>query len=285
MTVFQLALIYDRGQRGNFSQFIASHPHASGVSGVEDHRHRGNRKSLTSFSLCPGVVWCCEGAGVPSLARYSTWGFEWVGRLRSLGFYFNRRTCSVEIPLCLVLSCAIVSILWRQANIAVDGRGCALLTDYGLAPINFDPNFTVAATPGAVGTSGWLAPIINPLRRGDGTPRMESKTADVFAIGMFAVEVLTGKIPFEEQENEAIVLRISEGGRPEMPENTQTEDSPVISGCSSRAVGSRIPRNDPRWKRWEKFVENNNEDKSFYLKCVQITLVIWTSFSVSFSTS
>ena len=45
-------------------------------------------------------------------------------------------------------------------------------------------------------------------------PVMESKAADVFAFGMFAVEVFTGKIPFEEQKNKAVVLRISRGGRP-----------------------------------------------------------------------
>ena len=52
-------------------------------------------------------------------------------------------------------------------------------------------------------------------------PVMESKAADLLAFGMFAVEVFTGKIPFEEQKKEEVVLRISRGGRPEMPENAQ----------------------------------------------------------------
>ena len=89
-------------------------------------------------------------------------------------------------------------------------------------PINSDPMFTVAATPGAVGTSRWLAPeIITPDREGRNMPVMESKPADVFAFGMFAFEVFTGDIPFKEQKNEAVVVQISRGVRPKMPANAQ----------------------------------------------------------------
>jgi hypothetical protein len=44
-------------------------------------------------------------------------------------------------------------------------------------------------------------------------PVTETKAADVFAFEMFAVEVFTGKIPFEEQKNETVVLCVSQGGR------------------------------------------------------------------------
>ena len=120
-------------------------------------------------------------------------------------------------------------------------------------------------------------------------PAMESKTADVFAFGMFAVEVFTGKIPFGEQKNEAVVLRISEGGRPEMPENAQAvgltgEIWALLESCWQHDPKKR-PTMEEVVMRWEKFVENSNEDKNLFLKCVQISLLIWTSFSVSFSTS
>ena len=48
---------------------------------------------------------------------------------------------------------------------------------------------------------------------------------DIFALGMIVIEVFTGKIPFEEQKNEAAALRILGGGRPEMPENAQAVGS------------------------------------------------------------
>ena len=132
----------------------------------------------------------------------------------------------------------------------IDFRGRALLTKYGLAPINSDPSFTVAATPGAVGSSRWLAPeIIIPSHKRNSMPVMESKTADVFAFGMFAVEVFTGKIPFNEHKNEAVVLRISQGGRPDMPENAQAVGLTGEIWKLLESVGNRILRNDPQWKR------------------------------------
>lgn len=110
----------------------------------------------------------------------------------------------------------------RSANVVVDRSGRARLTDYGLAPITSDPSFTIAATPGSIGTSRWLAPeIITPTRKGRVMPMVESKPADVFAFGMLAVELFTGRIPFEQQRNETAVLRISQGGRPEIPRNAQ----------------------------------------------------------------
>jgi len=118
---------------------------------------------------------------------------------------------------------------------------------------------------------------------------MESKTADVFAFGMLAVEVFTDKIPFGEQKNEAAALRISLGDRPEMPENAQavgltSEIWTLLESCWQQNP-KRRPTMEEVVMRWEKFVENSNEDKNFFLKCVQISLLIWASFSVSFSTS
>ena len=131
-----------------------------------------------------------------------------------------------------------------------------------MALINSDPSFTVAATPGAVGTSRWLAPeIINPVRKGTGMPVMESKPTDVFAFAMFAIEVFTGKIPFEEQKNEAVVLRISQGGRPEMPENARAvgltdEMWKLLENCWQQNRKKR-PTMEEVVRRWQKFVEHD----------------------------
>ena len=120
-------------------------------------------------------------------------------------------------------------------------------------------------------------------------PGMESKPADVFAFGMFAVEVFTGKIPFDEHKNEAVVLRISQGGRPDMPENAQAvgltgEIWKLLESCWQQNPKKR-PTMDEIVRRWEKFVENGNDDVTFFPECVQTTLVIPTLSSVPFSTS
>jgi len=95
-------------------------------------------------------------------------------------------------------------------------------------------------------------------------PVMESKAADVFAFAMFAVEVFTGKIPFEEQKNEAVVLRISRGGRPEMPANAQAvgltaEMWKLLESCWNQSPKKR-PAMDEVVRRWRKFVENINDN-------------------------
>lgn len=161
-----------------------------------------------------------------------------------------------------------------QANVVIDRRGRARLTEYGLAPINSDPNFTVAATPGAVGTSRWLAPeIIIPVRKGSAMPAVESKPADVFAFGMFAVEVFTNKIPFEQQRNETAVLRISQGGRPEMPTDGQAVGLTTGMWGILQDCWQENPRKRPAMgevvRRWQRFV-GNDDDLNVFPECVQI---------------
>ena len=161
----------------------------------------------------------------------------------------------------------------------VDRKGRALLTEYGLAPINSDPSFTVAATPGAVGTSRWMAPeIITPTRKGAAMPVIESKPADIFAFAMVAIEVFTGKIPFEEQKNEAVALRISQGGRPAMPVNARdvgltNEMWKVLESCWRKTPKKR-PGVGELARRWQRSVARTDSDNRFIPPCVRIVLTI-----------
>lgn len=105
-----------------------------------------------------------------------------------------------------------------QANVVMSASGDAQVCDYGLSLITSNPSFTIAATPGVVGTSRWLAPeIINPPSNSSSKPSTSSKPADVFAFAMLAVEVFTGKVPFGSMKNEAVVISIAKGKRPEKP--------------------------------------------------------------------
>lgn len=118
-------------------------------------------------------------------------------------------------------------------------------------------------------------------------PVMESKAADVFAFGMFAVEVFTGKIPFEEQKNEAAVLRISQGGRPEMPENSRVMGLTVEVWNVLESCWRQDPKKRPTMgevaRRWEKFV-GEDDVLNALPECVQTNLVISTSSSIQFPT-
>ena len=166
-------------------------------------------------------------------------------------------------------------ILWRQANVVVDRMGRARLTEYGLAPINSDPTFAVAATPGAVGISRWLAPeLIIPSRKGTGMPVMESKPADVFAFAMFAVEVFTGTLPFEGRTFAMAALDALGGKRPEIPGNAQeigltSEMLKFLESCWHQDPEKR-PTMEEVVRGWRKFVVCNNNDRHTVTEWVPI---------------
>lgn len=98
-------------------------------------------------------------------------------------------------------------------------------------------------------------------------PVMESKPADIFAFGMLAIEVFTGKIPFEEQKNEAIVLRISQGARPAMPENAHGAGLSVEMWELMESCWQQNPKNRPTAgevvRRLEKLIESNENGNGF----------------------
>ena len=110
---------------------------------------------------------------------------------------------------------------------------------------------------------------------------IESKAADVFAFAMFAVEVFTGKIPFGEQRNEAVIIRISRGGRPEVPDDARevglTNDMwALIENCWHQNPDRR-PSMREVVRRLQEFVGNSGGDGAN--ECVQITLAILTASS------
>ena len=116
-------------------------------------------------------------------------------------------------------------------------------------------------------------------------PVIESKAADVFAFGMLAVEVFTGKIPFQEQKNEAAVLYILRGDRPEMPKNAQAVGLRVEIYKLMEHCWRHNPKKRPFMKevvrRLREFVEYDDDNVSV-TKCVRFTPVISSSSSVQF---
>ena len=110
---------------------------------------------------------------------------------------------------------------------------------------------------------------------------IESKAADVFAFAMLAVEVFTGKIPFGEQKNEAVVMLISRGGRPEMPEDARevglTNDMWALLENCWQEDPYRRPSIEEVVRRWREFVEDGGGDDA--VECVQVTLATLTASS------
>lgn len=82
--------------------------------------------------------------------------------------------------------------------------------------------FMIAATPGVVGISRWLAPeLINPPRKKGGRQPAGTEQADIFAFAMLVIEVFTGRLPFGDVRHETAILMIARGQRPEKPQGAE----------------------------------------------------------------
>ena len=100
----------------------------------------------------------------------------------------------------------------------ISKTGTAQVCGYGLTPITWNPVFALVATPGVAGSPQWLAPeIIDPPGETSSKQIAASKPADVFAFAMLAVEVFSGKVPFPDMTNGAVVVQIVNGRRPVKP--------------------------------------------------------------------
>ena len=125
-----------------------------------------------------------------------------------------------------------------QANVLIDRSGKALLTDYGLASINSNPDLTIDSP--TLENSRWLAPeITNPPHD------IESKGADIFAFGMLAIEVFTGKLPFEEYSGSETASRICRGERPGFPQNADDFELNVEMRELLQSCWHRDPKRRP----------------------------------------
>lgn len=138
--------------------------------------------------------------------------------------------------------------------------GTAQVCDYDLSSIISDPSFTIAATS----RSRWLAPeIIDPPAEGDSKPITASKPADVFAFGMLAVEVFSGKVPFKDINSGPgpVIIQITSGKRPAKPQVAEhfgltAEMWESIEKCWS-ANPSMRPTIDEVVRAWEVFVNGH----------------------------
>ena len=154
-------------------------------------------------------------------------------------------------------------------------NGSVRLTGFGLAPIISGPGFTTNATPDAVRNCRWLAPeLINPCEMGGSTCVVESKPADVYAFGMVVCEVIACRMPFEEQKDEAVILHVLKGGRPELPANAQEIGLTVQMWDLLHACWDSDPKKRPTMDEvmriWKKFTEGD------VTTCVQFFLRVWT---------
>jgi len=85
----------------------------------------------------------------------------------------------------------------KCANVLVNGEGIAQLADFGLSTVGDATIATVSSISNSAGNPRWLAPELMFPDKFNGSGR-STRESDVYAFGMTALELFTGKAPFFE---------------------------------------------------------------------------------------
>ena len=157
------------------------------------------------------------------------------------------------------------------------------MTEYGLKPICSDPCLDSHFPPEVVfASSRWSAPEFIDGSNQDVTG---STAGDVFAFGMFGVELFTGKVPFNEPIDHNVLLLIRQGERPEKPVYAEAVGlTPEVWNVLERCW-QQNPEQRPTMKEVVEELEGfvGGDGPNTFPKCVQIVMVIPSSPSAPFS--
>ena len=109
----------------------------------------------------------------------------------------------------------ILLIFPVKANILIDQTGHARLADFGLLAIIRDPtNVLTSSTYSQGGTARWMSPeLIDPQQFGLKSSR-PTESSDCYAFGMVIYETISGNLPFHEDADITVFVKVMQGKRP-----------------------------------------------------------------------
>ena len=102
-----------------------------------------------------------------------------------------------------------------KANILIDQTGHARLADFGLLTIIRDPtNLLTSTTYTQGGSARWMSPeLIDPQQFGLQHSR-PTESSDCYAFGMVIYETISGNMPFHEDQDLTVFVKVLQGKRP-----------------------------------------------------------------------
>ncbi|KAK7041492.1 hypothetical protein VNI00_009360 [Paramarasmius palmivorus] len=108
----------------------------------------------------------------------------------------------------------------KGANILVDNSLSCCLADFGLAAVAGDTQLMNATTSGTLkGSLRWMAPEMFNMSIGTPTSGtiIDKSPRDVYAYACTILEIMTGRIPFPELMDPAVMFQVIRGARPSRP--------------------------------------------------------------------
>ncbi|KAF8063413.1 kinase-like domain-containing protein [Lyophyllum atratum] len=105
----------------------------------------------------------------------------------------------------------------KGGNILIDGRGCPIITDFGLSKVIGDMSDSInIGSSFFAGSTRWMAPeLIMVLIEDDGCVPPITTQSDVYAFASVCLEVATGSLPYPNRTNDhAVTVDILRGVKP-----------------------------------------------------------------------
>ncbi|KAK7047917.1 hypothetical protein VNI00_006245 [Paramarasmius palmivorus] len=133
----------------------------------------------------------------------------------------------------------------KGVNILITQSHRACIADFGLSHVAESQLFKIsskATSNQAVGTIRWAAPEV--LNGNEPT-----KESDVYSCGLVYYEIVTlGDLPFKDLRTDAAVtLAVSQGKRPEKPQDVSEKVWSTMEHCWKHKAGERITAEDLLW--------------------------------------
>ena len=122
----------------------------------------------------------------------------------------------------------------KGANILLDSKGKAKLSDFGCSKQYIVADAESGFITSVKGSLPWMAPEVIK-QKGYG------RKADIWSVGCVALEMLTAKRPWDTDNNHVCFMMkiVSEGTRPEIPEQLSDEAKDFLMNCFQRDPACR----------------------------------------------